>query len=359
MMLDAAQQAFQGGLVSPPPSGAGPGASAAPGGLDAVHAGSVADALLASGLLSPRRARATHKVLQAPSMSQDLWHDLSGWGESELHPAQRAGDVFSQVPGQRFLKARRDEPVETRSAELRPDDRETGHADQVRYARRSICRRDPDAEGRLAQLALLALGWTKELDYSDRGRWVGAHSRCAIRWLPLLGKPTVSADECTAYVWLPDRTRRPEPTPSPADRLCWEASPLEKAVPDRRTGSPSSYPTRKRPTWPPFNQSIFLRVQHGRARPKELGYEFAKASRGKLPPWMSSAQQCGQGCDGELHPWRASQGRPERRPRWSRPELTTQAAGNVLKDFTSGATNKKLVAINTGDRASGRAQSPH
>ena len=26
----------------------------------------------------------------------------------------------------------------------------------------------------------------------------------------------------------------------------------------------------------------------------------------------------------------------------------TQAAGNVLKDFTSGATNKKLVAINTG-----------
>ena len=118
MMLDAAQQAFQGGPgQAPPPSGAAPGASAAPGGASTPFMPGVSP--MPAGGQPPQSApQGLPQSLQAPSMSQIYGTTYPG-GASPNYTRGMA--MLSQdTPRQRFCESAR-RPVETRSAELRPE----------------------------------------------------------------------------------------------------------------------------------------------------------------------------------------------------------------------------------------------
>lgn len=122
------------------------------------------------------------------------------------------------------------------------------------------------------------------------------------------------------------------------------ASDLEKVI-DPKTGQPILVPKGQAAGMTPFNQSIFGSGNISDQQ-KELAYQSYVTNGGKLPAGLVPRSDSGKAAifnyiaqradaDGNTAVSVAAKGQ------------ATQAAGNVLKDYTSGPTNKKLIAINT------------
>jgi hypothetical protein len=95
----------------------------------------------------------------------------------------------------------------------------------------------------------------------------------------------------------------------------------------------------------PFNQSIFGSGNISDQQ-KDLAYQSYVANGGKLPAGMVPRSDSGKAA---IFNYIAERAKAEGNTAVSITAngQATQAAGNVLKDFTSGPTNKKIVAINT------------
>lgn len=200
---------------------------------------------------------------------------------------------------------------------------------------------DPDLKAAWPQLAT-TLGMDPQKDYNDQNvRLALTHVRNQIS--SSLSEATEAPTNALHTTQLPDG-RTVQTDPVSGKQTVQEASPLEKVI--GSNGQPVLVPNAKAAGMTPFNQSIFGASSMD-DQTKELAYQFAKANGGKLPPWMSSRSDAAKGAMANYIAQRASQEGLSGAAIVAQGQAT-QAAGNVLKDFTSGATNKKLVAINTG-----------
>jgi hypothetical protein len=338
MMLGAAQQAFQGdqgqapaaglmgGQAPQPAQGAQqpflPGISPMPGGQPAQQPQTPPQGLPAS--------------LQPPSMAQIYGTTYPG-GASPNYTRGMA--MLSQDPAAALGKAR-DDQLKLAQQSYAPT---LAKLDTLikSDAPSKYMQADPDLKAAWPQLAT-TLGMDPQKDYNDQNvRLALTHVRNQIS--SSLSEATESpVNRLQNSVDAEGRTVQTDPM---TGKQTVEApGPLEKVI--GPNGQPILVPAGKAAGMTPFNQSIFGAANMD-DQTKELAYQFAKTNGGKLPPWMSSRGDAAKGAMANYIAQRASQEGLSGASMVAQGQAT-QAAGNVLKDFTSGATNKKLVAINTG-----------
>lgn len=155
--------------------------------------------------------------------------------------------------------------------------------------------------------------------------------------------PTQAPPAALRTVKLPDG-RTAQIDPMTGKQTIEAASDLEKVI--GPNGQPILVPKGQAAGMTPFNQSIFGAANLD-DQTKEMAFQFAKANGGKLPPFMNSRGDAAKGALANYIAKRAAQEGDTATSMVAQGQAT-QAAGNVLKDFTSGPTNKKIVAINTG-----------
>ncbi len=342
MMLGAAQQAFNGGQgqTQPPvPAGALPGAQGAQASGSSPFLPGVSQMPAAGGQPAPQPQAAPQGLpasLQAPSMSQIYGTTFPG-GASPNYTRGMA--LLSQDPAAALLKARDDQ------LKLAQENYAPGIAKLDTLIKSDTpskyMKADPDLRQAWPQLAT-TLGMDPDKDYNDQNvRTALTYARNQMA--ASLSEPTEAPTNALRTVQLPDgRTAQIDPVTG--KQTVQEASPLEKVI--GPNGQPILVPNAKAAGMTPFNQSIFG-ASNMDDQTKELAYQFAKVNGGKLPPWMSSRGDAAKGAMANYIAQRASQEGLTGASMVAQGQAT-QAAGNVLKDFTSGATNKKLVAINTG-----------
>lgn len=339
MMLGAAQQAFQGGPGQPqptPPGGAPAGSGAAPAqmpflpgisqmpqqGQPAQQPGTAPQGLPAS--------------LQAPSMNQIYGTTYPG-GASPNYTRGMA--MLSQDPAAALGKAR-DDQLKLAQQQYAPTIAKLDTLIKSDTPSKYM-QADPDLKAAWPQLAA-TLGMDPEKDYNDQNvRLALTHVRNQIT--SSLSEATEAPVNQLRTVRLPDgRTAQVDPVTG--KQTVEAASDLQQVI--GPNGQPTLVPKGNAAGMTPFNASIYG-ASNMDDQTKELAYQFAKTNGGKLPPWMNSRGDAAKGAMANYIAQRASQEGLSGASMVAQGQAT-QAAGNVLKDFTSGATNKKLVAINTG-----------
>lgn len=334
MMLKAAQQALQGDQQpSPSPMGVQPPAAPA----QAPFLPGISQMPPAAGAVSSNPPTAPQGGgLTPPSMGQIYGTTYPGGAP----PAYtRAMAMFSQDPAAALSKAREDQlklaqqnyaPTIAKLDDLIKSDTPSKYM-----------KADSTLMGAWPQLAQ-TLGMDPDKDYNDQNvRLALTHVRNQMA--SSLSEPT-AAVEAPLQTTTDNEGRTVQIDPRTGKRTVEAPSPLEKVI--GANGQPTLVPAGKAAGMTPFNPSIFGAANMD-DQTKELAYQFAKTNGGKLPPWMNSRGDAAKGAMANYIAQRASQEGLTGASMVAQGQAT-QAAGNVLKDFTSGPTNKKLVAINTG-----------
>lgn len=284
----------------------------------------------------PQQPAGLPQSLQPPSMAQIYGTTYPGGAPAGY---ARAMAMFSQDPAAALGKARDDQlklAQQNYAPTLAKLDTLIKSDTPSKYMKA-----DPDLKAAWPQLAQ-TLGMDPDKDYNDQNvRLALTHVRNQLS--SSLSEPTEAPVNQLRTTQLPDG-RTVQIDPLTGKQTVQEASPLEKVI--GPNGQPTLVPNAKAAGMTPFNQSIFGASTMD-DQTKELAYQFAKTNGGKLPPWMNSRGDAAKGAMANYIAQRASQEGLSGASMVAQGQAT-QAAGNVLKDFTSGATNKKLVAINTG-----------
>ena len=341
MMTNAAQQALQGDQSAQPaaPGGMPPslpqGPQAAQPFLPGISQMPPSGAPSAVGV-SPPAATPQSGALTPPSMSQIYGTTYPG---SVSPNYMRAMAMFSQDPAAALLKVREDQ---LKSAQQQYAPTIAKLDDLIKSDTPSkYMKADPSLTAAWPQLAQ-TLGMDPDKDYTDQNvRLALTHVRNQMA--ASLQEPTV-APEAPLQTTTDNEGRTVQIDPRTGKRTVEAPSALEKVI--GSNGQPTLVPAGKAVGMTPFNPSIFG-ASNMDDQTKELAYQFAKVNGGKLPPWMNSRGDAAKGAMANYIAQRANQEGLSGASMVAQGQAT-QAAGNVLKDFTSGPTNKKIVAINTG-----------